>query len=287
MHDSEREFADDDPLDPASRPAADSSSKEPGAEEEGVAAEADWHVRPSYRSSEEERPPSVRSSGGSALSNRHKGLEAGPLVLILPLLSMVIAVLWITRWNPDSTSEFAPSPEQDASQRVAGWMGRADLGEGLELIVRLAPFHEDVRQQEFERGALARRFKLGAGQPLRLELSYQRVAGAPDGPRLALQEISVRDATGLAADVPFLKEQALQPGPGQVVDPVVLLFSIPTADLTSGHAISLVLWGRLPAEGAELCGLMPQPMRLEQHDLDRKRMESSLAHLDGAGGEQK
>jgi len=205
----------------------------------------------------------------------------GPGVLLVPLLVLALALVYSRNRFGAPQGDHARPPTQEIEDGVPGWAGSVDASEGR-LIARLAPLHSDPVRQRFDTLALGRRFGRDQGAPWRLVLSLtgQTRAGSPG---LDLDDIVVVDVDGLALE-PVL--EPVWPNQVGVLDPVSVLFAPPPGQLFPGEEISLVLWGRIPEEGARVSGLGDNggvPLHAER--VPREGFSRSLARLDRARDE--
>jgi len=204
----------------------------------------------------------------------------GPFVLILPLLTLILAVLWSRHWRQSSTGE-RPAPPAVAQEReVAGWVGSGELAPGLFLSARLVPLHDEAPRQTFDREVLADRLGLGPGEPWRLVLELVAPGpGTTDASSLDLIAAAVKDSAGVRLGPVFPHE--LSPSAGEIVDPLRALLGLPASGLEVGHAVTLVLWGEAPGPGARLVGF-GEPIDLQARRVRVDVLPATLARLDRA-----
>lgn len=216
-------------------------------------------------------------SGGPS-SPRRTG--PGPLVLILPLLTLILAVLWSRHWRQTSSGERPEPPAAAQEREVEGWVGSGELAPGLLLSARLVPLHDEAQRQSFDREVLAQRLGLGPGEPWRLVLELVApAAGAADETSLELTAAAVEDSAGARLE-PVLADRpsAVQ---GEVVDPLRALLALPGQSLHAGQAVTLVLWGAAPGAGARLLGF-GEPIDLQARRVRVDVLPATLARLERA-----
>lgn len=202
----------------------------------------------------------------------------GPFVLILPLLTLILAVLWSRHWRQASTGE-RPEPPTTAEEReVQGWVGSGQPAPGLLLSARLVPLHDEAARQTFDREVLADRLGLGPGEPWRLVLEFVApTAVAADTSALELMAVAVEDQAGARLGPMFSDRPS--PAQGEVVDPLRALLALPAQSLDVGHAVTLILWGQAPGAGARLLGL-GEPIELQARRVRVDVLPATLARLD-------
>jgi len=204
----------------------------------------------------------------------------GPVVLILPLLTLILVVLWSRHWRQSPIGERPQPPAVAQEREVGGWVGRGEPAPGLSLSVRLVPLHDDAARQSFDREHLATRLGLGPGEPWRLVLELGRVAQeVTDVPALDLTAVGVLDDSGARLGPVFAALPA--PAPGAIVDPLRALLALPAETLQAGHALTIVLWGAAPGSGARLVGL-GEPLDLQARRVRLGVLPATLARLDRA-----
>jgi hypothetical protein len=226
----------------------------------------------------------------------------GPIVMLLPLLSVVVALMWMHDRRP------APGPRAEPPlaaevRDVDGWGGVLELLDGVRVVASVTRLHADPERQRFDAAALGARLARvwpeiaeggpGAardGEPWRLRLqlvaptgpSSERATGRVDGRHddpasaFALERLLVTDARGLALATPPRRDVA----PDAVADPLLALLAPPRAVLGVGETLDLFLWGRAPGADAALIGLAdPAPGSAATAPLALvRRPVSSAAH---------
>lgn len=164
------------------------------------------------------------------------------LLLLPSALLAAYAVAWKLRAPPPARGEgeLSSAASHAAPSDVAGYAGARDLGAGR-LAAQLLPLQAVPAWEEFDAAALARRLKLAAGEPWRLDLRLEGDAGAPE---LSLAALSVVDAGGTALAPP---ENGAGAAPaGAPADPLRVLLLEPARALPAGAEVQLFLWGRAP-----------------------------------------
>jgi hypothetical protein len=169
--------------------------------------------------------------------------------------------------TPRATRESTPAAD------VAGL-----AGERGGVRVRLARLHADPARQRFDAAALGRRFGLGTGEPFVCEIS---LSGAVTIPRGALRSIAIHDERGPAL-APF---QPSTPKTDEPADPLAALLSPPPDAVASGRAISVILWGREPGDGARLAGLDAGEIALAPARMTARELDTALARIDAPARE--
>lgn len=233
-----------------------------------------------------------------APEEREDERRVGPLVLLLPLLSLVLGLLWARRWHELPSGERALPPVRVAADVVGGWAGGADVPGGGKVSARLAPLHPDPTRQQFDARALSRRLDLTPhGQPWALTLTYLRtrtvpgrdtgVAGASVGgpPSLDLSGVVV-ECDGGARLLPLVG--ALSPPASEdVADPLQVLMAPPARSLHPGEEVRLVLWGDAPGPVASVEGLLEtgNAIELGVRSFDPTELRGALARFDRSAGD--
>jgi hypothetical protein len=193
--------------------------------------------------------------------------RAGPLLLLLPLALLVLGLAHL--WRREPVPSPAPPPGVTSpDETVSAWTGELEGVDGGWLVATLAPVHADATRQSFEARALRRELGLGAGQPWRLSVRWERPPGpagthpgGADGPLqspaagIALGPVSVHDEQGPALES---LEAVSQPLDGAPVQPLRTLVAPPSGALRPGQTADWILWGRAPGAGARLVGLVPE-----------------------------
>ena len=191
----------------------------------------------------------------------------GPIVMIVPLLSLVAGALWMRSRVAPGAPPAAPAID-DPEAAVRGW--RTVAREDPRVVAELFPLHADPERQAFEARALAGRLDLGPGEPWRLRLQI----GA-DGPTIDPTTIAI-EADGRAV------LGVLEPG---AAGPLAALLSPPSV-WPSGRVVEIVLWGRPPESAARLTCRDPSggalALDLETHQRPRRELPAFLARLDPA-----
>jgi len=205
------------------------------------------------------------ASGPHSRARRPAG--PGRLLLLLPLLFLLVAVAHLLRREPLLSPRTPGVSSPDES--VAAFTGELERQGGGWLSATLTPLHADPRRQAFERQSMAQRLDLDPGEPWRLTVRWELARGAGEPapgpgrgetgaplppPGLALGPVEVRDARGQALGslpAPAARE-------GEPVSPLRALFAPPQGALRPGQTADWILWGRAPAEGTRLVGLVPQ-----------------------------
>jgi hypothetical protein len=202
-----------------------------------------------------------------------------PLLLIVPLLSVMLGILCARHWNPYPAGQRPDPPTSGVATGVRGWTGTAVLAGGGTLVARLVPLHSDPARQEFDAAALERRLGLGDGSPWRLVLALRPdpAAAGEVQDALPLTRVHIADDKGEA----LRSLAAPAPPPTGVVDPVAVVMAPPVGALEPGEEVSLVLWGRPPGSTARASGL-PAGVELVLHRDTQKRdaLDGALARLD-------
>lgn len=221
--------------------------------------------------SHEGRPPGT--SPGPSPGPR---ASLGPIVLLVPLFSLVIGVLWARRartpWNGRRP---APPALEEASERDA-WVGETTR-DGARIVARLLPLHDAHPRLAFERDVLAERLRLGAGRPWRLELAYHELDAAAAGLELTNAQV-IHDAGALALAV----SRAPEPPEDGVADPLQVLLAPPGDRLEAGREVTLVLWGPAP-EGVVRLVTPGLELVLEPRRVAAVLVPETLARLDRGG----
>lgn len=213
----------------------------------------------------------------------------GPVVLLLPLLTLLLALLWTARAQRGPRGERALPPPRAEVASLEGWSGAR---EGLSA--ELVPMHPEPERQAFEAEVLRRRLGRSSGAPWRLVLAYRRGARGRGGPAagvppegasrarggadesgFALDALRVLDARGVALEV--LRSPAERDGPS---DPVAVLFAPPQRPLMPGEEVTVVLFGREPEGAARLEGLGPEPVPLAPTEIPATALDVALARLE-------
>lgn len=171
--------------------------------------------------------------------------RAFALALLLSAVGGAALALGLRRFGGGADPEPPPGPA-DAAPLVRGYGGA--LGEA---VLRLAPLHGEEILQAHEAGLLAARYRLGAGEPWRLELL------APAGDGGLPTDLSVADGEGTAL-------APLAPRLGGATDPLARLLSLAGAPTGDG-ARTWILWGRRPAGPVRL--IVPSGARAGEHAL--------------------
>lgn len=204
----------------------------------------------------------------------------GPLLLVIPLLSVMLGILWARHWKPYPAGRRPEPPPVVEASGVRGWAGTATLPGGGRLVARLVPLHSDPARQAFDAAALAHRLGLGDGAPWRLVLALRpEPAGAGERSLASIPLASVRISDDQGQALRSLA--APVPSPSGVVDPVAVVVAPPTDALEPGKEVSLVLWGRPPGATAHARGL-PAGVELVLHRETRlsDALDGALARLD-------
>lgn len=208
----------------------------------------------------------------------------GPVVLLLPLLTLSLALLWV-RWHARRPGE-RPAPPPSAPTVVPGWVGEADLG-GRRLTAQLSPLYEEPARVAFEREALEARLHLPEGRPWRLFVALAAGDGSAATPvEWSLHGLVVRHAGGTIAPV---VAEAPEPAPDAVADPLQSLLAPPAEGLRPGREVTLVLWGPAPEPGATLTlehdpQVVGEPaVALAPQSLAAATVTRTLARLDREG----
>lgn len=223
-------------------------------------------------------PVSTPQASGTRAGQGRSG--PGPLVLILPLSTLILVVLWSRHWRQTSTGARPAPPDATQERDVEGWVGRGEPAPGLFLSARLVPLHEDAARQTFDREKLAGRLGLGPGEPWRLVLELVAPApGTTHTTSLELNAVAVEDAAG--ARLGPLFQDPPRPEQGEVVDPLRALLALPAQSLHAGHAVTLVMWGAAPGAGARLVGL-GEPLDLQARRVRIDVLPATLARLERA-----
>ncbi|MCP3920068.1 MAG: hypothetical protein GY711_31465 [bacterium] len=206
----------------------------------------------------------------------------GPIVLVLPLCTAILAILWSRHWRPHQGGE-PPLPPEIHEGEVPGWRATRMFAGGATLLVGLAPLHEDERRQAQDRRALGERFERSEGEPYRLRIvlrASESGASAVQPPEQAvdldLGDLRVVDTTGLALEPVVSRARAPRDG---LNDPLATLLAPPFQSLGEGEEVSVVLWGRPPTDSAQLEGL-GDPLRLATRPFTRSELSRSLARLE-------
>ena len=211
----------------------------------------------------------------SQMESRHRDVPRGPgpIVLLLPVLSLAFGVLWAKK---ASTPWGGPRPRPPVLSEVTerdAWVGEAEHASGR-LIARLVPIHESSPRLIFERDALASRLALGPGRPWRLELELhgQETGGDP----LELAGLPVVHSAGRLELAVF---EHVEPGPAEVADPLRTLLAPPPGGLAPGHELPLVLWGPVP-EGQVKLLVDGLELELGERRVPVEVVSETLARLD-------
>ena len=192
----------------------------------------------------------------------------GPIVMIVPLLSLIAGALWM-RDRVTSGPPPAPPDVADPDEAVAGWR---TAGEDRFLTAELFPLHALAERQAFEALVLAERLDLATGEPYRLRLSLT-------DPTVAVDPASIR------VDVPAGTALAVvRPGPTAPSGPLRTLVAPPSALEPDGRIVDIVLWGRAPEAPASLCVRdvdgAEHAFALERLERPRRELPAFLARLD-------
>lgn len=204
------------------------------------------------------------------------------MVLLLPLLTLVLGVLWARHWRGGERGGLPVPPVAELPADVSGWSGA--LREPA-VEAHLVPLHEDPLRQAFDRDVLARRLGLGEGQPWQLVLRYHAVEGGGGGP-IDLGALGVLDSEGAALMPPAA---ARAPGTQSPADPLAVLLAPPATPMLPGSGISIVLWGPVPSGDARLVGLSAAdgelpPLELRAQPVPSDVLPRTLARLERGGG---
>lgn len=238
------------------------------------------------------------------------GRRAWNAGLVVVAVAVVLALLLVHRARR-SGPPARPPAVSDPEQVVAGYQGELVGNGGSRLVASLSPLHADEARQAFDARALARRLRLGEGEPWRLELrwipeveldpdaehaadrSVHAEAPMPERWGLGLGDLTVADAGGTALST---LEPADRHDRSAPVDPLRAVLSPPEQPLFPGQAIDLVLWGRAPEGTPRLAGLLPEddalrarfkletglerPFVLEPRGLKRSALRSAMARAE-------
>ena len=222
--------------------------------------------------------------------DRHGTTAAGPVVLIVPLLALVLGVLW-ARHGRRSAPGPRPAPPPATPLTVAGWTGAAPLGEGR-IEARLFPLQGEAARAALDRerlGALLGR-DLGpdSGGPWRLELTHLAAADSlalDPGPGLDLTAVSVVAVSVVDGAGARLEPAAPTPDGAGPVHPLLPLLSPPREPLAPGRTVVVVLWGSDPGEGARVEGL-GVPLTLVPSATPATDLDAALARVDRGEAER-
>lgn len=211
----------------------------------------------------------------SQMESRHRDVPRGPgpIVLLLPVLSLAFGVLWAKKASsPWGGPRPRPPVLSEVTERDA-WVGEAEYGSGR-LLARLVPIHGSSPRLVFERDALASRLALGPGRPWRLELELHGEEAGVDP--LELGGVSVVHAVGR---LELAVSEQVEPAPGEVADPLRTLLAPPPGGLAPGHELPLVLWGPVPEGPVKLLvgGLV---LELGERQVPADVVGETLARLD-------
>jgi len=193
----------------------------------------------------------------------------GPIVMIVPLLSLIAGALWMRERVHEGPPPGAPSVA-DPDVRVAGW--RTPVTGASPLVAELFPLHADDERQAFEAERLRERLDLGPGEPFRLRLSVSELAPELDPSTLRL-------TTG---GQPVLT--CVRPGPDAFAGPLATLLWPPARLDPGGRIVEIVLWGSAPDEAPTLCvdarDGTELSVPLETTGRPRRELPAFLARLD-------
>jgi len=205
------------------------------------------------------------------------GQGVGPIALLLPLSTLLLALLWVRHQRGGEDAGRPEPPAAVAERSVDGWVGTLETVPGVPLNASLTPLHDDPLRQAFDRDVLAERRGHETGQAWRLALDY---GGGEDGgsapPALELDPLAVRDAAG--SELVAAVRQAPSPAKGGLADPLRALLAVP-ATLEPGEELIAVLWGEPPSEGMVLI-VGPHELELLPGVLPVSVVSRTLARLD-------
>ena len=206
-----------------------------------------------------------------------------PLSILIPLLGLLAGLFWVKHNLHRDPGRPAQPPQQASLSEVPGWRASLPWSGGGRLELVLSPLHAEGARQRFDATALERRLGLGSGEAWRLNLELRGSgagAGGGDGgaaDELALDEVRVVDREGEALRLHRLDSAASSPN--RPADPVAVLFGPPAEALRSGQAVSLMLWGRPPGEGARVLGVGGQPIEMVASGVAREELSRSLIQV--------
>jgi len=210
---------------------------------------------------------------------REPGSRAvGPIVLVLPILTAVLAIAVLRQLQHVRPAVEAPVPD-DREALVDGWRARAERPDGSVLEAVLVPLRSAPDRQAFEAEALRRRLDLGPGGPWRLSLV--RLGGGSEP--LDLATLRVFDEQGLAL-APIPADGPADSGAAGA-EPLRVLLAPPAHGLAPDRRAELCLWGRGPGapDTTVLLHVGEGPaatLSLEPCQVPRADLPQHLARLD-------
>ena len=207
-----------------------------------------------------------RFPGGGPASRQRPGV--GPLVLILPLFSLVLGVLWARHNRSARGGEHASPPAAEARTHVPGWSGALERAGGGTLRVWLTRLHADRERQAFDRDVLRPWSGGREGEPWRLTLAIE---GSEHGDDDGL------DLTGLMVSGDTILSPCSDPQVEQ--GPVAALLAIPEEPLGASTGVAVVLWGVEPAGDVKLVLLDGTTVALEPTELDFEFVRQPLSRV--------
>ena len=192
----------------------------------------------------------------------------GPVVMIVPLLSLIAGSLWMRARVGTGPPPGVPAVV-DPDAMIEGW--RTPEGTGV-VAAELFPLHAQPERQAFEAQRLAERLDLEPGEPFRLRLAQAATEHTIDPASVAVR---IEAATVLAV---------VRPGPAARRGPLATLLAPPTALDPGGRVVEIVLWGEAPDSQPTLVvqDVSGTELTLELEPLERPRRElpAFLARLD-------
>ena len=209
--------------------------------------------------------------------------------ILIPLFGLLLGLFWVKynlHWDP---ARPAQPPKQVSTTEIPCWRASVPWPGGGHLKLVLSPLHAEGARQRFEATALERRLGLASGEAWRLSLELHAGSdvqgkldeGSPS--EWALDRVRVVDRDGLALGLCRLDSAAhSDTGPA---DPVAVLFGPPAEALQLGQAVSLILWGRPPAEGTRVLGLGTQAIEMIASGIAREELSRSLVRVASREGE--
>lgn len=232
----------------------------------------------------------------SVIAPRANRALIAPALPVLPVLIGVglgfFALGWACYRSDSKPHELARDDrvrEAAASDSVPGWIGTWRSSDGSAVALRLTRLHALEHLQAFEARSLRERLALPDGEPFRLELAF--VAASPESAgregrgatstALAMGGVWIEDERGRA-----LEPIASPPAGAASIDPLRVLVAPASGPLMPGHSASLVLWGREPAAGARVLGLVDAALPLERAEISLGDVDTALARIERATTEE-